>query len=160
MERILIATDGSASAGQAVDFGLELAREQGAAVAFAHVILGFEVLPAHPIGESGARPRPPSAADYEPLARAAAAAKASGVSATTQLLVGDPAAELAAYAESIDADAIVVGRRGHGMLASAIVGSVSRGLLRDARRPVVVVPTTWRRRRPGRADAAEPMTAP
>ena len=32
MNRILIATDGSASAQEAVDFGLELAREQHAAV--------------------------------------------------------------------------------------------------------------------------------
>jgi nucleotide-binding universal stress UspA family protein len=44
-----------------------------------------------------------------------------------------------AYADSIDADMIVVGSRGHGRLASALLGSVSRAILREARRPVLVI---------------------
>ena len=44
-----------------------------------------------------------------------------------------------AYADTIDADLIVVGSRGHGTLASALLGSVSRGVLREARRPVLIV---------------------
>jgi nucleotide-binding universal stress UspA family protein len=126
MKRILIATDGSAPAQEAVGFGLELARQQDAAVVFAHVI------PRHELTE----------ADREPLQRAVAAAESSGVRATTELLVGDPADEIVAYADSIDADAIVVGCRGNGRIVSAVLGSVSQGVLREARRPVVVVPRT------------------
>jgi nucleotide-binding universal stress UspA family protein len=37
MKQILIATDGSPSAQEAVDVGLELAKEQGADVTFVHV---------------------------------------------------------------------------------------------------------------------------
>ncbi len=59
--------------------------------------------------------------------------------ATTHLLVGDAAREIAAYADSQDADMIVVGSRGHGAIASALLGSVSRGVLRESKRPVLVV---------------------
>jgi len=55
------------------------------------------------------------------------------------MLRGDTVDELVAYADTIDADLIVVGSRGHGAIASAVVGSVSRGVLHEARRPVLVV---------------------
>ena len=142
MKRILVATDGSAPAQVAVGFGLELARQQNAAVVFVHVILGYDVVPAHAVGQNGARRRELTEADREPLQRALAAAESSGVPATTELLVGDPADEIVAYADSVDVDAIVVGCRGHGRIASAVLGSVSQGVLREARRPVVVVPRT------------------
>ena len=45
MNRILIATDGSPSAQEAVDFGLELAADQGATVTFVHVVPAIDVVP-------------------------------------------------------------------------------------------------------------------
>ena len=45
MKRILIATDGSRSALQAVEFGLELAQEQHAEPFFVHVAPAADVLP-------------------------------------------------------------------------------------------------------------------
>jgi nucleotide-binding universal stress UspA family protein len=140
MKRIVIATDGSASAVDAVAFGLALAREQHAAVAFAHVVPRYEVAPVHAFAMSGLRAHKVSEADREPLERAVASAESSGVRATTELLVGDPANEIVAYADSVHADVIVVGSRGHGAIAGAFLGSVSRGVLREARRPVLVVP--------------------
>ena len=44
------------------------------------------------------------------------------------------------YTDSVHAAAIVVGSRGRGGLRSAILGSVSHGLVNHARRPVLVVP--------------------
>ena len=38
MQRILIATDGSAAANEAVELGVELARDEGAEVIFVHVV--------------------------------------------------------------------------------------------------------------------------
>ena len=43
MDRILIATDGSPSAQEAVDFGLALGADQGAAVTFVHVVPALDV---------------------------------------------------------------------------------------------------------------------
>lgn len=50
-----------------------------------------------------------------------------------------------AYAEMRHAAAIVVGSRGRGVLRAAILGSVSRGVLDHALRPVLVVPGPHRR---------------
>jgi len=77
--------------------------------------------------------------DYEPLERAAELAGEKGMRIETKLLKGRPADEIVAYADSMDADLIVVGSRGHGPLTSALIGSVSRGVLRESRRPVLIV---------------------
>jgi nucleotide-binding universal stress UspA family protein len=77
--------------------------------------------------------------DRLPLQEALEIAAEQGIEARTELLVGHPAAEIVTYADTIDADLIVIGSRGHGTFASALLGSVSRGVLHDSRRPVLVV---------------------
>jgi nucleotide-binding universal stress UspA family protein len=140
MKKILIATDGSPSAREAVEFGLELALEQEADAIFVHVVPAYDVLPmSGGFGMTGALPHELTEADRAPLAEAASLADERRVDATTKLLTGDPPHEIVAYADTIDADLIVVGSRGHGAIATALLGSVSRGVLHAARRPVLVV---------------------
>jgi nucleotide-binding universal stress UspA family protein len=139
MKRILIATDGSPSAREAIDFGLELALEQEAEVIFVHVAPAVDVVPMSGFGNAGALPHELSAADRAPLAEAASLADERGVRAKTELLTGDPVDEIVAYADSIDAELIVAGSNGRGAIASALLGSVSRGVLRETLRPVLVV---------------------
>ena len=139
MNRILIATDGSPSAQEAVDFGLELAADQGAAVTFVHVVPVLDVVPMSGFGMTGAVEHELTEEDTGLLEQARAAAEEAGVTAYTKLLRGDVSDEIVAYADTVDADLIVVGSRGHGAVSSALLGSVSRGILREARRPVLVV---------------------
>ncbi|MGE2835427.1 universal stress protein [Mycobacterium sp. SMC-4] len=66
------------------------------------------------------------------------AATADGAAVRREVLVGAPAEALSHFAEQIDADVIVVGRRGRG-LTRRLLGSVSSSLLEQAEVPVLVV---------------------
>jgi nucleotide-binding universal stress UspA family protein len=139
MKTILIATDGSPSALEAVEFGLELAKEQGVKPIFVHAVPAVDVLPGGGFGITAAVPHDVTDHDRAPLDEAAELAEKAGVHARTRLLKGDAVNEIVAYADNIDADLIVLGSRGHGAIANALLGSVSRGVLHDARRPVLIV---------------------
>lgn len=149
MNKILVATDGSDSAAQAVEFGIELAVEHQAELILVHVVPALDVVPASGFGIGGAFPHEPSPQDRQLLEDAAVRAEEHDVVATTMLLVGDTVDEIVAYADSHNVDLIVVGSRGHGAIANALLGSVSRGVLAESKRPVMVV----------RAGAPIPHTA-
>ena len=143
MKKILIATDGSPAALQAVELGLELAAEQEAEVVFVHVAPSSEVLPVTGFAMGPVTvPHEVSDYDMEPLAQAVDLAEMQGLTAGSRLLVGDAAKQIVDYADSIDADLIVVGSRGLGAVSSALLGSVSRGILHAAKRPVLIVRET------------------
>ncbi|HST18057.1 MAG TPA: universal stress protein [Gaiellaceae bacterium] len=139
MNRILIATDGSPAANDAVEIGLELGAEQRAAVTIVHVAPPFDVIPWSGVGMTSAFPHELGESDRAPLEQAAELAEQHGIEVSTELLVGDPVDEIVACADSHDADLIVIGSRGHGALVSALLGSVSLGVLHETRRPVLVV---------------------
>jgi nucleotide-binding universal stress UspA family protein len=140
MKKILIATDGSDSAHEAVEFGLELAEEQGAWAHVVHVAPLVDVVPYSNFGFiAPSMPHEFDERDYEPLEKAVELATEKGLRVQTKLLKGKPADEIVAYADSIDADLIVIGSRGHSAFTSALIGSVSRGVLRESRRPVLIV---------------------
>jgi len=140
MKKILIATDGSDSAHEALDFGLDLAAEQEARAFVVHVAPAVDVMPC----ANFAYVAPTllhefTGHDREPLREAAKIAAEKGVGVETELLKGKPADEIVTYADTVNADLIVVGSRGHGAIASALIGSVSRGVLHESRRPVLIV---------------------
>src|SRR5438128_452170 len=139
MKRILIATDGSPSSREAIEFGLELAKEHAAEVTFVHVAPVLDRSFADGIGVPAAIPHRLDEVDRKPLEDALALAAEQDVEANAELLAGLPADEIVACADGIDADLIVVGSRGRGAVATALLGSVSRGVLHEARRPVLVV---------------------
>jgi nucleotide-binding universal stress UspA family protein len=139
MKRVLVATDGSPSALEATRFAIELVTEHEAELVIAHVVPEIHVVPATVLQIGGIFPHEPTAHDVELLDDAAALALEHDVEPTTVLLRGETVPELVAYAQTRDVDLIVVGTRGHGPVTGALLGSVSQGLLREARRPVLVV---------------------
>ena len=141
MKRILIATDGSAAAHEAVEHGVELARHEGAEALLVHVAPLSHMVSMNGFGLMGYVPYEPTKLDEKVLDDAKAVAEEQDVPATTELLRGDPAHEIVAYADAMDVDLIVVGSRGHGTVASAVLGSVSRGIVSATKRPVLVIRT-------------------
>ena len=140
MKKILIATDGSAPSIEALEFGLDLAAEEDADTIVVHVIPSIDSVPSGGFGMShGAIVHEVTPDDMEPLETAVELAAAKGLAVTTELLRGSTVHEIAAYADAQDVDLIVVGSRGHGALTTALLGSVSLGVLRHSVRPVLIV---------------------
>ncbi len=136
MKRILIATDGSAGAWAAVEEGVELAAEVGAEVVFVFVRHDVPLL-----GDPWYQRRLTGQLAHarEALDRAEAAARESGVTFESEILEGDAAHCISDAAAVREVDLVVVGSRGRGTLASALIGSVSRELLTRSPAPVMVV---------------------
>jgi nucleotide-binding universal stress UspA family protein len=148
MNRVLVATDGSPPSAEAADVAIELASEHRSELSFVHVVPRLDVVTAGDFTE--AFPHEPTERDQVLLEEAAAVAAEHGIVATTALLHGVTVEEIIVFADSHDVDLIVVGSRGHGAVARALLGSVSQGGLRESKCPVLIV----------RAAAGDPGAAP
>jgi nucleotide-binding universal stress UspA family protein len=137
MNRILIATDGSDGAWAAVQEGVELAYAVGAEVTFVTVRHDVSLL-----GDPWYQERLTIQLEHARAAldQAEAEADRRGVLHESEILEGDPAIRIAEVARARNADLVVVGSRGHGGIASALIGSVSRTLLTRSAAPLMVVP--------------------
>ncbi len=140
MKKILVAIDGSAASAEAVTFGVELAGEHESELTFVHVVHALDVFPiAGRNSFGGLLPHAPAESDNAMLEEAVAAAAEHAIVSTTALLQGDTVDEIVAYADSHRFDMIVLGSRGLGAKASALLGSVSRGVLGESKTPVMIV---------------------
>jgi nucleotide-binding universal stress UspA family protein len=135
--QIILGTDGSPAAKVACD--LVAGRDWPAGT---HVVVLAVASPMVDLSgiapPAGAR----AAADLE-AARAVAesaadALRASGLSVEVDVAIGDPGQVLLARAAEASSDLIVVGHRGRGPMASAVLGSVSAYLVDHAPCPVLV----------------------
>jgi nucleotide-binding universal stress UspA family protein len=137
VKNILIATDGSEAASDALDVAVDLARQTGAAL---HVL---SVRPQRAPGRGGVGPAILEVEELdgpEHIAEAAAArAREAGVPATAHPAHGDVVTCIADAATSLGADLLVVGSRGHGPLSGAVLGSVSHALVSRSPVPVTIV---------------------
>jgi nucleotide-binding universal stress UspA family protein len=65
----------------------------------------------------------------------------SGLKATLREPSGRVVEQILREADARDADLIVMGTHGHGAMYNLLVGSVTEGVLKHSRRPVLLVPT-------------------
>jgi nucleotide-binding universal stress UspA family protein len=139
---ILLATDGSPSARRAVAEAVALAKAAGRPL----VVLAVWQVPVTTYAY-GPVPWVPELADAErkraenAIEEAAAIAKAEGVDPETVLVEGLPVRTICDVAEEHDAGMIVLGSHGWGRVKRLWFGSVSTGVLHEAHRPVLVVPS-------------------
>jgi nucleotide-binding universal stress UspA family protein len=60
--------------------------------------------------------------------------------ASTEVVEGDPAAEILRKADELEADLVVMGTHGKGLLAHAFLGSVAEKILHRIKIPVLMIP--------------------
>jgi len=134
--KILVAFDGSANARRALAHAVNLARDQCARLTLLTVI--------PPRGAIGIGGGATSAAEtmigcYSEILHSAAASVPDDVGITTQLVEGSPARCIVERAVAGRHDLIVMGSRGRGRLAGALLGSVSHRVLHASPVPVLIV---------------------
>ena len=136
MHGVLVATDGSPSSDAALEVAIDLAEETSAPVTVVHVRP-----PVGPLGEPHYQRRLSfQLAEARRIAEHAVdVIETRGLSAEVEILEGDPASGILSLAESRDPDVVVVGSRGRGAVARALLGGVSRAVVEGAHRPVLVV---------------------
>ena len=135
-ERILVATDGSAAAEEALESAVALARATGASLHLLHVVetasLGFDV-------RSVVAGDDLDAAGRTLLAEAASTVEAAGVdSVTTELTHGRPHREIRASIEAHDIDLLALGVHGETDFSRSVLGGVTTKVIRGSPVPVLL----------------------
>jgi nucleotide-binding universal stress UspA family protein len=136
MKEFLVAIDGSEGSDAAIDEAVELAPGLGAHVTFAFVRKPPSTLLGYPYYERLLRHELATA--RETLDSAIDRADDAGIDSEGEILEGDPVDEILSFADNRGVDLIVMGSRGRGAFAGALLGSVSSGVVQHANVPVLV----------------------
>lgn len=136
---VLAATDFSETAAAAVDWAVELGRQQGARVELVHAVTVPPSMPGYV---------PTAGLDFEAdlrrgaearLAEAASALRGKGTEVSTFLAPGTPSQVIVERAAKVAATAIVIGTRGLTGLRHLLLGSTTQRVVHGARCPVLTV---------------------
>jgi len=140
LKKILVASDGSKDAALAIRAAVDLSNETGAEL---HVVHAWREppAPAAPKGEAAGYSNTDEREEAEELLeeQARLIQSAGGSITKAHLRKGRPADEIAALAEDLKADLVVMGSRGVGMVKRLVTGSVSEGVVHLAPCPVLVM---------------------
>ncbi|MCZ7384428.1 MAG: universal stress protein [Candidatus Methanoperedens sp.] len=137
--KILIATDGSEYTKNAVDYGIDLAKNTGAKIHAVYVVdtAAFASIPMDAAWESMyglLRQEGDEATKY-----VADKAEALGLEVDRNTIEGHPADEIIKYAEKNSMSIIVLGTLGKSGLDRFLLGSVAEKVVRNSKIPVLVV---------------------
>lgn len=136
---ILAATDFSETAAAALDWAVELARQQGARVELIHAVTIPPSIPGYiPFADTDFQEEVIRAAEAR-LAEAAAGLADKGIGITTFLLPGTPSQVILERADAVSPLAIVLGTRGLTGLRHLLLGSTAQRVVHGARCPVLAV---------------------
>lgn len=141
-QKIVAAVDGSTQSTHGAQLAIDMARASGATVTLITVVRPPEGW----WGLTGSPPTPQAMADAvlagqrEVLDSTLADLDREGVEVETIELGGDPAGVIIATCQEMDADLLVVGRRGAGLVERLMMGSVSDRIAHEAPCPVIIVP--------------------
>ncbi len=141
IRRILVPTDFSNTAGEAVRAAEAMASVFDAGIELFHVTASVALLPP-PVEVVPFTTLVPDLSRQveERLEEEGKRVRATGVPCDTKAVDGSPATEIVRRAQQINADLIVMGTHGHGGLAHAVLGSVTERVLHKTQCPVLVVP--------------------
>ncbi len=141
MRKLLVPVDGSDSAMRALRYAIGLA-QSGGPVSL-HVVTAHEE--AIVFGDVAVYITKEKIADLQrkqaegPLSEAVQAVEAAGVKHTKEILVGPIAQKIAARADELGCDGIVMGTRGMSALGGLVLGSVATKVVHLAKVPVTLV---------------------
>ena len=135
--RILLATDGSRDAEQALVYARDIALRDGAQVIVVHAFEPVSSFLGDPWQDKVIARH--VSAGQEVADSAAQNLQEAGIDLVVEVLEGPPADAILKVADVRECDLIVMGSRGHGTLASLLLGSVSHRVLAHARVPVMIV---------------------
>ena len=144
--RIVVGTDGSETAGQAVSQAIELAQLSGARLS---IVSAYSSAAGRRAGAEAQEA--PADVQYElgpredvnlVLDAAAAEAKEAGIEVQTHPVEADPADAILNVAEEVKADLIVVGNKGMTGARRYLLGSVPNNVSHHAPCSVIIVRTT------------------
>ncbi len=144
--RIVVGTDGSDTAAEAVRQAVDLAKLAGAELS---IVSAYQPISKRRIEEE--KDQAPSDVHYEigpredvnlVLDSAAAAARKEGLEVQTHPVEGDPAEAILDVAEKTKADLIVVGNKGMTGARRFLLGSVPNNVSHHAPCSVIIVRTT------------------
>ncbi|SDM98377.1 Nucleotide-binding universal stress protein, UspA family [Halogranum gelatinilyticum] len=136
-DTILVPTDGSDAAMNAVDHAVDLARQYDATLHVLAVVdpTSFSTLDVDPSTVVVAMERQAR----EAAQRVETVAEEAGVAIETAVVRGDPARTITTYATDNEADLVVMGTHGRSGLDRYLLGSVTERVVRTADVPVLTV---------------------
>ena len=142
LHNVVVGVDGSEQSCHAATVSADLARRNGATLHLVTIVRPPEGW----WGIVGSPPTPSALsksltdAQREILDSVVASIDLTDIEVIQDEEVGDPARMLLDYARRVDADVMVIGRRGAGLIERLMLGSVANRVVHDAECPVLLVP--------------------
>jgi nucleotide-binding universal stress UspA family protein len=137
---ILVPTDGSAHADQALVTAIEMAKAFQEKIILLNVQSDFTSIHTERFVSDSEIKEYESDKSQEELAQAIQIIKQSGVNYTVKTRIGGAKEEIIDEARDSAVRCIVMGSRGLGGVVGSVLGSVSGGVVREAPCPVMIVP--------------------